>query len=215
MPLFDRRSAVLGGLAAAAGLGNLALYPAVGHSTEQDDSKALMTAPSLGENWIGQADAPVTMIEYASTACGHCADFHANTFPALKRDYIDTGNLRFSLREFPLDEASLAAFMLARCTPGGDYLGMVDVLFAKQASWAKDNPKSELLNIAKHAGFTQESFDTCMQNNTVANGILETRNHASLKLGVDATPTFFINGQKISGSKPTHYFQKLLDALLS
>ena len=215
MTLLDRRSAVLGGLAVAAGAGSATLCPSIGHSSAQDEAETLMTAPSLGESWIGRADAPVTMIEYASTACGHCADFHVNTFPELKREYIDSGKVRFSLREFPLDEASLAAFMLARCAPGGDYLGMVDVLFEKQASWAKDNPKVELLNIAKLAGFTQESFDTCMQNNTVANGILETRNHASLKLGVDATPTFFINGQKISGSKPVHYFQKLLDALLS
>ena len=214
MALITRRNAVLSGLAVVAGSGGAQLFSPAVLASDADLSSDLMSAPSLGENWIGDKHAPVTMIEYASPACSHCAEFHANVFPTLKRDYIDTGNMRFAIREFPIDEPSLAAFMLARCAPGNGYYGMVEALFQQQKTWAHDNPKADLLLIAQKAGFTEEGFETCLQDNTIANGILETRNHASLKLGVEATPTFFINGQKISGSHPVHYFQKMLDALI-
>ncbi|NNE22217.1 MAG: thioredoxin domain-containing protein, partial [Rhizobiales bacterium] len=123
MTTLNRRLVLKGGLAGIAGFG-LPQTPAAAPS-------ALMTPPPLGEKWLGRADAPVTMIEYASATCPHCANFHTDTFPAIKTDYIDTGKVRFAMREFPFDQLSLAAFMLARCAPEERYFGMIDVLFER------------------------------------------------------------------------------------
>src|SRR6202008_1998594 len=108
--------------------------------------------PALGERALGQAAAPVTIIEYASATCPHCAHFQKDTFPALKRDYIDTGKVRFIFREFPFDDLALAAFMLARCAPEDKYFALIDVLFEQQEKWVKDNPRDELFKIAQLAG---------------------------------------------------------------
>ena len=201
MTNIDRRGVVAGGLA------GLALLPVPARSAPN----ALMTAPPLGEQWLGSADAPVTMIEYASATCPHCKDFHEQTFPALKRDYIDTGKMRFAMREFPFDQLSQAAFMVARCAPKERYFGMIDVLFERQQVWARNDPAGELLKIAKLAGFTKKTFDACLKNEEIARGIIATKDHAAEKLGVDSTPTFFINGEKLAGSLPLERYRNLIE----
>jgi protein-disulfide isomerase len=153
----------------------------------------------------------VTVIEYASATCGHCASFHKDSFPALKKDYIDTGKVRFVFREFPLDELALAAFMLARCAPENRYFPIIDVLFEEQQSWTR-NAREELLKIARMAGFTPESFDQCLQDEDVAKGILEIRSTAAEQYGVQSTPTFFVNGEMIAGNKPDELRQAIEDA---
>ena len=210
MSTFSRRLILKGSLAGTFTLGAQAIMG----SMAQAAPDGLMTAPELGEKWLGQPDAPVTMIEYASATCPHCADFHANTFPVIKRDYIDTGKVRFAMREFPFDQLSLAAFMLARCAPSERYFDMIDVLFEQQKVWTGKNPKGELFKISKLAGFTQETFDACLKNEEVARGIIAIKDHATSALGVNSTPTFFVNGRKVEGSMPVERFRTLIDGFI-
>jgi protein-disulfide isomerase len=155
----------------------------------------LAVAGPLGDIVVGREDAPVTIIEYASMTCSHCATFHTGTYPALKAKYIDTGKVKFILREFPLDPLAAGAFMLARCAGKDKYHAMVDALFQKQKEWVVQKPIEPLMAIAKQAGFTEESFNSCLQDQKLLEGIESVRTRASEKLGVNSTPTFFINGK--------------------
>ena len=167
------------------------------------------------EHFLGSPDAPVTIIEYASMTCSHCAEFHNKTLPSIKEKYITTGKARLILREFPVstqDLRSIAAFMLARCSDKDKYFPMVNVLFKQQNQWSRaKNPIPILLNIAKLAGFTQESFDACLKNQEVMNTVLAVRNKASDDYGVTGTPTFFIDGKKHVGYASVEEFSKLIE----
>jgi protein-disulfide isomerase len=160
----------------------------------------LMQPGPLGEQTMGPENAPVTVIEYASMTCPHCADFHTKTFPELKQRYIDTGKVRFIFREFPLDQLAAAGSMLARCAGEGKYFPMVETLFSQQRTWAVPKPLPPLLTIAKQAGFTQESFEQCLANQKLLADIEQVRERASSKFGVNSTPTLFINGKKLPGA---------------
>lgn len=167
--------------------------------TETDDE--LLVAGPLGEITLGDPSAPVTVIEYASMTCSHCAHFHETTFTPFKEKYIDTGKVFFIFREFPLDPLATAAFMLARCLPEDRYLPLVDILFSQQSTWAfSTDPSSALLNIVKQAGFTQASFNTCLTNQEILDGVNWVKNRGAQEFEVSATPTFFINGNKRSGA---------------
>jgi protein-disulfide isomerase len=176
------------------------------------DLSDLAAAPAIGEKFLGKADAPVTVIEYASATCPHCARFHEGTFKQLKTEYIDTGKVKFVFREFPFDDLALAAFMLARCAPEDKYFPMIDVLFEQQAVWSRNNPKGELFKIAKLAGFTEETFEACLKNEEIYKGIVAIREKAGTSYGVDSTPTFFINGQKMQGNQDFDAFKKMIEA---
>ena len=171
-----------------------------------------------GDVVLGSAKAPVTIIEYASMTCPHCAHFSATTFPELKKRYIDTGKVRFIFREFPFDKLAAAAFMLARCAKktGGDkeYMAVVETLFAKQDEWVVDKPLAPLQNIAKQFGFTDASFNACLTNQKVLDAIQTVRDRAVDKLGVDSTPTFFINGKKVVGDVPIDTLAKVINPYL-
>jgi protein-disulfide isomerase len=182
-------------------------------------SLAELTKPNpLGEMSMGSATAPVTIIEYASMTCPHCAHFAETTFPELKKRYIDTGKVHFIFREFPLDPLAAAGFMLARCAAkdgGADkYFAMIDVLFHQQTKWAVQKPIPPLLEIAKQAGFTEKSFEECLSNQSLLDGIEKVRNQAADKLGVNSTPTFFINGKVERGSMSIEEMAKLIDPYL-
>jgi protein-disulfide isomerase len=159
----------------------------------------LMQPGPLGDHALGSASAPVTIVEYASMTCPHCAHFHETTYPELKKRYIDTGKVRFIFREFPLDALAAAGSMLARCAGNDKYFPMIDTLFSEQKEWVVQKPLEPLLGIAKQAGFTQQSFDECLANQQLLSGIEETRARA-MKLGVNSTPTFFINGKIYRGA---------------
>ena len=178
----------------------------------------LMKPNPLGEMILGAANAPVTIIEYASMTCPHCAHFAENTFPELKKRYIDTGKVRFIFREFPLDPLAAAGFMLARCAAkdGGasKYFAMIDLLFHEQTKWAVQKPIPPLLKIAKQAGFTEKSFEECLSNQKLLDGIEKVRNQAADKLGVSSTPTFFINGKVQRGAMSIDEMAKLIDPYL-
>lgn len=160
------------------------------------DKDALMEPGPLGDIGLGDPDAPNVIIEYASMTCSHCAAFHEETYPALKEKYIDTGKAYFILREYPLDALATAAFMLARCGPKERYYPLIDLMFDRQGEWAfTDNPKQALLTFVRQAGFSEESFNACLTNKEIQDGVLAVKNRASNEFGVSSTPTFFINGE--------------------
>ena len=174
----------------------------------------LMQAGPLGDQAMGRENAPVTIIEYASLTCSHCAHFAETTFPKIKEKYIDTGKVRYIFREFPFDPVAAGAFMLARCAPADKYFAMIDLLFANQQLWAVEKPLQPLLGIAKQVGFTEDSFKACLANQKVLDGIEWVRNRAADKFKVDSTPTFFINGQRVSGAQPIEEFDKVIQSYL-
>jgi protein-disulfide isomerase len=184
---------------------------------------ALAQAPSaadlgkqgpLGDVVMGDANAPVTIIEYASMTCSHCASFHNTTYPEMKKKYIDTGKVKYILREFPLDPLAAAGFMLARCSGGDKYYPIVEMLFQKQNEWVTQNPIPPLLALAKQAGFSQESFETCLKDQKILEAIESVRTHGAEKLGVSSTPTFFINGKKVNGTLTMDELDKQIQPLL-
>jgi protein-disulfide isomerase len=174
----------------------------------------LVTPGPLGDKTIGNDKAPVTIIEYASVTCPHCAVFHKEVYPALKTKYIDTGKVRLVFREFPTSpaNAAIAGFMLARCS-GDKYFPLVDAMFEQQQTWV-GNPYQGLLNIARQAGITQDAFETCLKDRKLAGDITDVARRGVEKFGVESTPTFFINGVKIVGTRPLAEFEKTIEAQL-
>jgi protein-disulfide isomerase len=189
--------------------------PASGTGGGTAPADDLLVAGPLGERAIGDPAAKVTVIEYASMTCSHCAEFHETTFKPFKEKYVDTGKVRFIFREFPLDALATSAFMLARCVPEDRYFPVVDILFRQQRNWAfTDNPATALLNIVKQAGFTQESFKACLTNQQILDGVNWVKDRGSQEFGVSATPTFFINGTKLSGALSLEDMDKEIGPLL-
>lgn len=164
---------------------------------------------------LGEADAPVTIIEYASMTCPHCASFHTGTLPAIKEKYIDEGKVKLILREFPFDPRAAAAAMLARCAPEERHYPLVDVLFKRQREWAQaDDPRPILLQIARLAGFTQETFEACLRNQELLDNVRQIQQRAQEEYGVQSTPTFFINGEKHTGALSVEEISRIIDANL-
>ncbi|MCA0277710.1 MAG: DsbA family protein [Proteobacteria bacterium] len=178
------------------------------------DMTKLLEAGTLPDMVLGKADAPVTIVEYASMTCPHCAHFHETTLPALKTKYIDTGKARLIYREFPFDPLAEAGFMLARCSKD-NYFPMVDVLFKQQSNWAaSQNPKDALLQISKLAGFTQESFEACLTDQKLLDDIRAVRARGEKDFKVDSTPTFFINGKVYKGAMTIDEMSAIIDGML-
>jgi len=149
---------------------------------------------------LGKPDAPVTVVEYASMTCGHCAHFHETVFPHLKETYIDTGKVYFIYREFPLDALAAAVSMLARCSPGDRYFEMTKLFYDKQKDWIRaDDQVEALFGLAKQSGFTRDTFKTCLTDQKLLDGITAGRKRGSEDFEIDGTPTFFVNGKKIVG----------------
>ena len=197
---------------AAAVLSTDSRQPAHAQTPSQQD---LMAPSSLPDQAQGSPGAPVTLIEYASMTCSHCASFHATTYPELKSRYIDTGKVRYILREFPLDPLAAGAFMLARCAGDGKYFALVDTLFREQKNWAfAQNPIPPLLKIAKDNGFTEQSFEQCLSNQKLLDGLDEVRQRAQTKFGVNSTPTFFLNGKIIRGTMSIQELEKQMQPFL-
>jgi protein-disulfide isomerase len=163
----------------------------------------LLEAGPLEDVVMGDPAAPNVIVEYASMTCPHCATFYNNVFPQVKEKYIDTGKARFIFREFPLDGLAVAASMLARCAGNDRFYPMVDGLFETQETWALpgEEGKQKLLLIAKQAGFSQESFDTCLADKELFDNIVGVRKKAHEEFGVESTPSFFVNGKRLKGSQ--------------
>jgi protein-disulfide isomerase len=184
-----------------------------------DDRKValdqLMAAEALPDIVQGAADAPVTIVEYASMTCAHCAAFHATTYQELKKKYIDTGKVRFILREFPLDPLATAAFMAARCAGDDKRTAIVDFLFAQQKAWAfVDKPRAALANLLRQTGMSEVAFNACLSDQDLYKKVLAVHDRAASALTIKATPTFFINGAREDGELSIEKLDKLIEPFL-
>jgi protein-disulfide isomerase len=183
------------------------------------DMEAALKSGTLKDMTLGDPNAPVKIIEYMSMTCPHCAHFHENTFAAIKTKYVDSGKAYFVLREFPFpqDTASLAAFMLARCTTEDKYFPFVGMFLKQQASWAAPGDgdvRAAMLQLSKLGGFTQETFDACLTNAKLAGDVSAVRDRGAEEFGVNSTPTFLINGKAYSGDMSVDSMSALIDSLL-
>ena len=182
-----------------------------------DTARKLLEAVSpLGDRAIGNEDAPVVMIEYASATCPHCAEFHEKLLPQIKTEYIDTGKVRFIFREFPLDQLALGAFMLARCVPEDKYFATIDLMFKRQRTWAQTkNPADELFKITQMAGMDQAGFEVCVQRKDLAKAIVETSKKAAKDFAIKGTPAIFVNGQFVDAHEDMSAVKAALDKAIN
>jgi protein-disulfide isomerase len=202
-----RRGVVIGG-SALVFLAGLGLRSA---RADTVDIAELMQPSKIGDVAMGSETAPITVVEYASMTCHFCAEFSVKTFPTLKERYIDTGKVRYIMREFPFDPLAAGAAMLARCIDKDKYYPLIETLFEQQPKWKVQNPLQPLFDIAKPAGFTKESFDACLSNQELLNGIEEVRKRGAEQFKVNSTPTFFINGERLQGALPFAEFEKIIE----
>lgn len=208
----------LTGLATVAGFSPLrfiseAMIPRAMAQAATDVAKPV----SLPDMALGPKDAAVTITEYASMTCPHCAAFNEQVFPKIKSEYIDTGKVRYIFREFPLDIKAAAGSMLSRCIAKDDaskYFAVTDMLFRQQNDWVVKNTTETLTRIGKQAGLTQQQVEACLKDQALLDKIAADQKYASDVLKVDSTPTFFINGEKIKGEASFEEFAKKINPLL-
>jgi len=203
----------LTGLAALAGFSPLRL---IGEAMAQSASDVAKPV-SLPDMAIGPANAPVTITEFASMTCPHCAAFNETVFPKIKSEYIDTGKIRYIFREFPLDIKAAAGSMLSRCIAKDDaskYFTVTDMLFRQQSDWVMKNTTETLTRIGKQAGLSQQQVEDCLKDQALLDKIAADQKYAAEVLKVDSTPTFFINGEKIKGETSFEEFDKKIKSLL-
>ncbi len=161
---------------------------------------------------MGKADAPITIIEYSSLTCPHCATFHKETLPQVKKEWIDTGKAKMIYRDFPLDGLALGAALLPHCVSDERYFGLLDHLFATQQTWAaSQNPAGELQKTVRLAGLDQAAFDACLKREDLIKAIQARAEAGQKKYDISSTPSFVINGEKVSGALPYAEFAKLLE----
>src|SRR3954470_9104170 len=172
---------------------------------------------SLPDMALGPANAPVTITEFASMTCPHCAHFNENVFPKIKSEYIDTGKIRYVFREFPLDIKAAAGSMLARCIAKGDagkYFAVIDMLFKQQNDWVLKNTTETLTRIGKQAGLSQQQVEDCLKDQALLDKIAADQKFAADVLKVNSTPTFFINGEMVKGEQSFEEFSKRINSML-
>ena len=215
LPTLSRRAVLRATASSAALAATATLAPAAMAQRKADvpiSVEELMKPDAFPDLSVGKADALCTIVEYASMTCPHCAHFHTTVYPALVAKYIDTGKVRFIMREFPLDTLAVAASMLTRCAGGEKTIPLLGVFFAKQEDWAfeRANQIPGLFKIAQQAGFTKDSFDKCLTDQPLYDKIVQGRDRASKTFGVDSTPTFFINGKKLADAPTIEAFDKAI-----
>ena len=176
---------------------------------------ALEEPNPLGEISIGDTNAPIKIYEYASLTCGHCAAFHKEVLPDLKKQYVDTGLVQFNFRPFPLDPYAMTGAMLVQCAIPQARLAFLETLFKRQLQWVRsDDPLNSLRAYAKQAGMSGENFVMCLQSEANLTAVRSMYTAAKDELGVQSTPTFFVNGEKVAGNIGFEAFKKLLDKKL-
>jgi protein-disulfide isomerase len=205
----------LGGLAAFVGLSPLRL---IGEAMAQSATATDVAKPvSLPDMALGPKDAAVTITEYASMTCPHCARFAEDVFSKIKTDYIDTNKVRYVFREFPLDIKAAAGAMLARCIAkddAGKYFAVIDTLFKSQDTWTGSNTTESLKLIGKQTGLTGDEVESCLKDQALLDKIAADQKYANEVLKVNSTPTFFINGDMVKGEIAFEDFKKKIDPLL-
>ena len=203
----------LAGLAVLAGFSPLRLIADAMAQSASDVAKPV----SLPDMALGPANASVTITEYASMTCPHCAHFNETVFPKIKSEYIDTGKMRYVFREFPLDIKAAAGSMLARCIAkddAGKYFAVVDLLFRQQNDWVVKNTTDTLTRFGKQAGLSQQAVEDCLRNQALMDKVTADQKYAGEVLKVDSTPTFFVNGEKIKGETSFEEFDKKIKSFL-
>ena len=197
-------------------LGTTFISPTLAQETK-DKGKAMLAAASpLGDRILGKADAPVTLIEYASATCPHCAEFHMTVLPQIKSEYIDTGKVKFIFREFPLDGMALGVFMLTRCLPDDKFFAATDLFFRRQQTWAKaENPSVEITKITSMAGMDKATFEKCIKNEDMAKDINAFAKKSAADFNIKGTPALFVNGEYIDGHKEMADVKNALDAAIA
>ena len=169
-------------------------------------------ADMLAEKRLGSADAPNVVIQYSSLGCSHCADFHSQTLPALKSQYVDKGIATFLYRDFPLDSTSVKGAMVARCSGDSRFFAVLDVLYQAQSTWARaSDPWSSMQTVLRNAGLAQSLIDACVATAGLEQGVTAIRQQGNDTYGITGTPTFIVNGTKVVGNVPlaalTSYFK--------
>ena len=193
-------------------IGIVGLFVVQSHPAVGDAQTALQITKD--DRVLGNPNAPITIVEYASMTCPHCAHFANDVLPEIKKEWIDTGKVKLVLRDFPLDEPALRAAMIARCAPPERYYAFTDTFFASQEKWvATKEYRDALARLAKFGGMGKDEFDACLKNTALENRIVEQRLVASKELDVNSTPTFFVNGSKFTGAPTTEEFNKVLSNL--
>lgn len=166
----------------------------------------------LAERALGDEAAPVTIVEYSSLACPHCATFHSQTLPQIKEAYIDTGKARLVYRDYPLGTPAMAAALIARCVDPSRYFGFINMLYRSQATWAGSaKPLDDLKQMSRFAGLSEADFNACLENRALLQGIQGRAAQAQKEAGVNSTPTFFVNGRKIVGAQGFEAFKAVID----
>lgn len=207
------RRQFLGSTAAAFTL--LAANRVVAQTAATGSATDLLQPGPLPERILGRDDAPVTVIEYASMTCGHCANFHLSIWPAFKAEFIDTGKVRFILREFPFDPRATAAFMLARCTGDDRWYPTVDLLFRNQPRWARaQDGKEGFLSVLSMTGLKEADLEACLSDQALLDKVNAVAARGQ-ELGVDLTPTFFINGEKYTGVMPIEQLRAVIEPIVA
>ena len=212
--MITRRKLLVGASAIAivvAIAGIEALQPAAAQSAVAAE---LLVPPPLGDRSLGKDDAPVTIVEYASMTCPHCAHFHEATYPELKKRYIDTGKVRFIFREFPLDTLAAGDSILARCADKDQFYPLIETLFQQQRQWAVEKPIPQLMALAKQAGMSEQKFNACLSDQKMLDAMQAEQKRATDKFGVNSTPTLFVNGKKQVGGVTIEDLAKVIDPLL-
>jgi protein-disulfide isomerase len=186
----------------------LAAFALLGGITAAAPARAAeVPQPQADDRVLGKADAPITIFEFFSLTCPHCAEFEAEDYPKLKAEWVDTGKARIIYRDYPLDQNALKAAMVARCAPPDRYAAFVEVLFAQQTVWGvQKDPTESLKHIAALGGVGADQFDKCINDQDLSKKIVAGEYDAQQKYGVDSTPTFFINGKKVVGAVPYEEF---------
>ncbi|MCT4654715.1 MAG: thioredoxin domain-containing protein [Cohaesibacter sp.] len=211
----SRRDFLATGTALTLGMTVSASLPGLALAADKVDMDEVLKEGTLPDKILGKADAPVTMVEYSSLTCPHCASFHNGTYKELKTKYIDTGKIRYITREFPLDPLAAGGSMLARCAPNDNFYAMNDLLFEKQREWAASpNPIEALLKLAKQVGFTQDSFNNCLRDQKLLDNIRAVGQRGNEKFGIDSTPSFIINGELHRGALSIEDIDKIVAPLL-
>lgn len=185
------------------------VLPRLARATDVDTEAALR--PRIE----GDPNAKLTMIEYSSLTCPHCAAFHEGALPQIRETYIKTGKLKLEMRDFPLDQYALRAAALARCAPEGRYFPLLDMLFKQQARWTREtDPIAAIKQIGRLAGVRDELADACMASEPLLDGILKIRLGGQQDHDVSSTPTFIVGKEKVVGAQPFETFKKVIDAQL-
>lgn len=193
------------------GLAGVALAPSVARAAAEVDLDAAVEPRVLGD-----PDAPLTMIEYSSLTCPHCASFHAKSYKPIVETYVETGRMKFEMRDFPLDQYALRASAMARAIDGKPYFALIDLIFKQQSSWTRaSNPLDAVKKIGRLAGISAETAEAYMTNDELLDSILNGRIAAQKTYDVNSTPTFVIGDEVIRGAETFETFQKVIEDKLA